>query len=203
MDEIVLRAMAKWPDVPAVYGWLALDRRGNWLLKGGPISNSAVSAFIGRNFARDDHGRWFFQNGPQRVYIQLEYTPLVLRVVEVRGGTTGFEDQSGRRIASVDGAWLDESGSLVLLTNLGPGVVDDRDLARLTPSFVDVNGNPLRDDVLEELIDLAGRQSAVPLWLKFGERSVKTEPILSRDVPSRFFFDRDPAAQPDTAARVE
>src|ERR1051326_6893112 len=28
MDEIVARSLAKWPNVPAVYGWLALDRRG-------------------------------------------------------------------------------------------------------------------------------------------------------------------------------
>ncbi|TMH99667.1 MAG: DUF2946 family protein, partial [Betaproteobacteria bacterium] len=29
MDELVARSLAKWPNVPAVYGWLALDRRGN------------------------------------------------------------------------------------------------------------------------------------------------------------------------------
>ena len=34
MDEIVARAMQKWPDVPNVYRWLRLDRRGNWLVKG-------------------------------------------------------------------------------------------------------------------------------------------------------------------------
>jgi len=33
MDQTVLRSLAKWPEVPAVYGWLALDRRGNWLLR--------------------------------------------------------------------------------------------------------------------------------------------------------------------------
>ncbi|HMN64893.1 MAG TPA: DUF2946 family protein, partial [Burkholderiaceae bacterium] len=32
MDEQVLHAMARWPDVPAVWGWLRLDRRGRWLL---------------------------------------------------------------------------------------------------------------------------------------------------------------------------
>ncbi|MCD6666313.1 MAG: DUF2946 family protein, partial [Hydrogenophaga sp.] len=28
MDEIVKAAMAKWPQVPACYGWLGLDARG-------------------------------------------------------------------------------------------------------------------------------------------------------------------------------
>ena len=26
--------LAKWPDVPACYEWLALDRRGQWRLQG-------------------------------------------------------------------------------------------------------------------------------------------------------------------------
>jgi len=69
MDEIVSRSMLKWPDVPAVYGWLSLDRRGNWAIKtaGGRferIANAAVREFIGRNYAADAEGRWYFQNGP-------------------------------------------------------------------------------------------------------------------------------------------
>ncbi|HZW22256.1 DUF2946 family protein, partial [Noviherbaspirillum sp.] len=33
MDEIVKQAMAKWPNVPHCYGWLALDARGNWRMR--------------------------------------------------------------------------------------------------------------------------------------------------------------------------
>ena len=63
MDDIVLRAMQKWPDVPNVFGWLRLDRRGNWLVKSrsgefGRIANFAVCEFIGRNYAADERGRW-------------------------------------------------------------------------------------------------------------------------------------------------
>ena len=32
-------AMAKWPNVPAVYGWLSLDRRGNWLIRHGATAS--------------------------------------------------------------------------------------------------------------------------------------------------------------------
>ena len=67
MDEIVARSLAKWPNVPAVYGWLELDRRGNWLIKGERIGNVALREFIARNYDADERGRWFFQNGPQRV----------------------------------------------------------------------------------------------------------------------------------------
>src|SRR3546814_10640581 len=32
MDEQVIAAMARWPDVPDVYGWLSLSERGEWRL---------------------------------------------------------------------------------------------------------------------------------------------------------------------------
>ena len=63
MDEIVARSLAKWPNVPAVYGCQELDRRGNWLIKGERIGNAALREFIGRNYEADERGRWYFQNG--------------------------------------------------------------------------------------------------------------------------------------------
>src|SRR5262245_256427 len=192
MDDIVLRGMAKWPDVPAVYGWLSLDRRGHWLLKGERISNPAVTAFIGRNYERDGRGCWFFQNGPQRVFVHLEYTPLVLRVESATEGAPELETHTGKRLASVDGAWLDEDGSLLLATDLGPGLVDDRDLPRLETSFVDANGTPLPEAVLDDLMELAADERTVPVWFRFRERNVKVEPIRSSDVPARLAFVREP-----------
>jgi len=75
MDADVLAAIAKWPNVPAVYGWLLLTKRGEWRIRGEPIVNAAIGDFIGRNYAADDRGRWFLQNGPQRVYVDLELSP--------------------------------------------------------------------------------------------------------------------------------
>src|ERR687884_636735 len=97
MDDRVLRGMAKWPNVPAVYGWLGLDRRGNWLLKSEPITNPVITAFISRNYERDGHGRWFFQNGPQRVFVALAYTPHVYRATSWTPGDLGFESHTGAR----------------------------------------------------------------------------------------------------------
>jgi hypothetical protein len=123
MDEIVLRSMAKWPDVPDVYGWLSLDRRGNWLIKGERIANAALRDFISRNYTSDAQGRWYFQNGPQRVFVKLAYTPLVARLEN-----GALLDHCGRAFGEPQGIWLDDEGSILLSGVLGPAVLDDRDL---------------------------------------------------------------------------
>jgi len=124
MDAAVAQAMAKWPNVPAVYGWLSLDRRGNWLIKGERITNHALREFIGRNYDADAQGRWYFQNGPQRVYVSLAYTPFVVH----HEGEPLF-DQCGRPFPA-EGVYVDEEGS-VLIEGAGRiALLDDRDLAR-------------------------------------------------------------------------
>jgi hypothetical protein len=133
--------MAKWPNVPAVYGWLSLDRRGNWRNKGEKIGNSALREFIGRNYAADEQGRWYFQNGPQRVYVSLAYTPLVVHYEGDR-----LFDHRGRPFAATAGALQDDEGS-VLFPGAGTvALLDDRDLARFADAGV--AAVPVRRDEL-------------------------------------------------------
>ena len=94
MDAIVAAALKKWPNVPHCYAWLALDARGDWYMrddriqaagpfprvKGSRIDHEKLREFIARNYAADDSGAWFFQNGPQRVYVELEAAPWVWRL---------------------------------------------------------------------------------------------------------------------------
>ena len=42
MEDRMLRAMARWPNVPALYGWLLLDRRGNWHVRGERITRPQI-----------------------------------------------------------------------------------------------------------------------------------------------------------------
>lgn len=128
MDEIVARSLAKWPNVPAVYGWLELDRRGNWLIKGERIGNAALREFIGRNYEADERGRWFFQNGPQRVYVTLAYTPLVVHYEGDR-----LYDHCGRPFVCRN-ALQDDEGSVLLEGERGIALLDDRDLVRYADS---------------------------------------------------------------------
>ena len=139
MDEIVKAALAKWPNVPDCYGWLALDARGDWYMrderiqaagpfprvKGSRIEHEKLRAFIERNYGHDDSGAWFFQNGPQRVYVELEAAPWVWRV-EVRGDGFGVSSHTDLP-AQVKSAWLDEGGRLFLDTDLGLGLVHTMD----------------------------------------------------------------------------
>jgi len=127
VDAAVLRAMARWPQVPAVYGWLALDRRGNWLLREagegfGRISNRSLRDFIARNYASDARGCWYFQNGPQRVYVALAYVPFVIHYQGAK-----LVDQCGAEVTAQE-TFVDEEGSVLMRIPRGVGLLDDRDL---------------------------------------------------------------------------
>ena len=141
MDTIVKQALAKWPDVPDCYGWLGLDARGNWYMrdesaqargsfssgaahgKGALLKHQKLIEFIGRNYEHDALGQWFFQNGPQCVYVELEATPLIWRVDH----DFSVQDHIGRA-ARVTGSVLDENGRLYLETDLGFGLVHSMDM---------------------------------------------------------------------------
>jgi hypothetical protein len=125
VDEIVARSLAKWPNVPAVYGWLSLDRRGQWRIKGERIANPALREFIARNYESDAQGRWYFQNGPQRVYVTLDYTPLI---VHFDGAV--LRDHCDRLFPRSE-AFLDDHGSVLIAGDGTVALLDDRDLARV------------------------------------------------------------------------
>jgi len=124
MDDSVIAAIAKWPHVPAVFGWLILTARGEWRLRGESIANQAICDFIGRNYTHDEQGRWFFQNGPQRVFVDLEVTPWIWRVGAEPGAA--LRSHTHRPAERLHGAWLDESGRLFLQTDIGFGLLDGR-----------------------------------------------------------------------------
>lgn len=142
MDDLVRQAMAKWPHVPHCYGWLGLDARGNWYMrddaaqgvgsfaggapgaKGSLLKHEKLIEFIQRNYACDDLGKWYFQNGPQRVYVELQATPWVWRVAP----DATIMSHSGLP-ANFQDCLVDESGWLYLETSLGFGLVHTLDVA--------------------------------------------------------------------------
>ena len=142
MDDLVAAALVKWPNVPHCHGWLGLDARGNWYLRdervqaagsfesarGSLIEHTRLREFIGRNYAADASGAWFFQNGPQRVYVDLEAAPWIWRLTPARGaGMPSIASHTGRA-ARFESAWLDEAGRLYLATDIGFGLVHSADI---------------------------------------------------------------------------
>jgi hypothetical protein len=149
MDDIVRQAIAKWPNVPNCYGWLGLDARGNWYMRddqaqaAGPFADASTGAgalalgkgsllrheklidFIARNYESDASGLWFFQNGPQRVYVELQATPLIWRIDPAPAFAVSAH--TGRP-ASVRRCVVDEAGRLYLQTDLGFGLVHTLDM---------------------------------------------------------------------------
>lgn len=137
MDDLVKQALAKWPNVPDCFGWLGLDARGDWYMRdeqaqaGGPFARSKGSrlqhekliGFIQRNYASDSEGRWYFQNGPQRVYVELEVAPWIWRI-QLDGSIQAHSGQPARMQRS----WVDEAGRLFLETELGLGLVHTQDV---------------------------------------------------------------------------
>lgn len=161
MDAQVLKAMAKWPNVPALYGWLELDRRGHWLIQGETIGRPQIRNFLARNYHADEHGRWYFQNGPQRVFVNLEYMPVVLRV---HGET--LTTHSGQLVARPQAAYLDEEGTLLVVCEHGPALLDYPDLPWALERITTHQHTALRDEDLECALALpSGEQTALQIEL--------------------------------------
>ena len=148
MDDLVRQAMAKWPNVPDCFDWLGLDTRGHWYMrneatqqaanfqcglpqgKGSRVDHDKLKAFIERNYACDAQGRWFFQNGPQRVFVELEITPWIWRM-----DSDGSVHSHTGLPAQVQTVWQDEQGYVYLHTDLGLGLVHSQDVGCLAQAL--------------------------------------------------------------------
>jgi len=198
MDAIVKQAMRKWPNVPACSGWLGLDARGQWFMRdaaaqaagafaagnvrarGAPLVHAALLEFIGRNYLCEMDGRWFFQNGPQRVYVELECTPWIARLrFAAAAGTLHVHTHTGAALAphAVRHCLLDEHGRIYLAAAGVPGAPADRAVLGLVHS----------QDVLDAAQAL--ECGMLPAY----------EDVHSADLPQRFGFVRSPQAWDGTA----
>ena len=186
MDDIVRQAMAKWPNVPHCYGWLALDARGHWRmlderaqqlkLPGDKLSNAALVGFINRNYTSDERGRWYFQNGPQRVFVNLEAAPYVVKTDPQHGLVL----HTGAPFGAVEQACMTPQGVLYLHGSGRTAVMDDRDLVQVL------------GDIAEEAM-LGWLAGAGPeLHLPMGVRLERADGEL---IARRFGFLRRPHAE--------
>lgn len=203
MDEQVLRSLIKWPNVPHCFGWLALDRRGQWRMRdefaqtnqlaGSVIQHVALNEFICRNYARDELGRYFFQNGPQRVFITLDATPWIARIIPTESGPQ-LLTQCATEIKP-QGALSDEKGN-IYITGLIPQSSSDQIDGTAFVKTESLSVALLHDHDLE----LFSEQSQVQedacsfrgSWQWHG-RNLPIEPIHSVELSERFHFIKAPS----------
>ena len=193
MDDIVKQAMAKWPNVPHCYGWLALDARGGWRMRdeaaqqanapGDRLTNAALVGFINRNYLHDEQGRWYFQNGPQRVYVNLEATPFIARTDPAQGMVV----QTGAAVPIIEQLYLTEAGEAIVQAGEIVAQVDDRDVAQLFESL-ELDGKPAGDEALMAWIE-GGSGS---MTLRYRGAQVPVERIKREELARRFGFVRAP-----------
>ncbi|TEA77438.1 DUF2946 family protein [Allopusillimonas ginsengisoli] len=211
MDKSVIDAMARWPDVPDVYGWLSLNEQGNWRLHpqgtaldspddiGEAISSPPILQFIGRNYAADEQGQWYFQNGPQRVYVRLDAAPFVVYALRTPEcpfqllGHTGLE-------ASTIRMWLLASdGRLYIQTSHGGALIQGRDLEAVLAQVRTKDGTRVLDFLADDL-ERQAPFDVLPLDAATLEDSQTMIPFRfakADDIPGILGFSRRP--QPKTS----
>ncbi|TFW25486.1 DUF2946 family protein [Massilia arenosa] len=195
MDDIVKQAVAKWPNVPHCYGWLALDARGVWRMRdenaqrlqlaGDKLTNPQLVGFINRNYQHDERGCWYFQNGPQRVYLNLETTPFIARTDPAHGLVL----HTGEPVGAIDQVCLTEHGEIIVRAGDKVAQVDDRDTAQLLGQM-ELAGVACTDEAL-----LAWMQEPRGhLVLRLGDAALPVKSIVRDALPAHFGYVREPAA---------
>ncbi|HCU89000.1 MAG TPA: DUF2946 domain-containing protein [Gammaproteobacteria bacterium] len=191
-DNRVIRALEKWPDVPACYGWLRLDRRGNWLIKGQSVSHRRAIDFLGRNYSSDENGNWFVQNGPQRAYCNLDYTPWIYHL----DGLDQLFTHTQNHIKEMRGLIVDDNGDILIETEYGIGLLEDRDLVK----FIEILESPPEDTATNDfLVDrLANLDPKLhsSIELLWHGRSIKAQAMYGADVPKAFGYVATPLRAP-------
>ncbi|MER2553035.1 MAG: DUF2946 family protein [Thauera sp.] len=171
-----------WPMVPACYGWLALDARGIWRLRGETVSHGGLIAFLCAHYARDEDGCWLVHNGPQRVFVDLEAAPLILRLHP----DGSLRSHTGRTVTPVAPLLIDADGNAFMATGDGPAMIDDRDLATFASALTTTDRAAAGDDDLLAL--LGGGHHPDLRW-----RGLAVEFCARGDIPQRLGYRPCPA----------
>ena len=183
MAPEVGRALLRWPNVPAAFGWLRLDRRARWWLPDGPITHPGTQQFLHRHYGADDQGRWFVQNGPQRAYVTLDLAPWVFSL----DGHGALANPAGRVAIARDWLVVTPEGEVLVETTLGLGSLIDRDLEAFTAGL---RPGPAGEDPLAVL---AGRTAGTVL---FRGTPLQVLQLPTEALPARFGFEPNPKAGP-------
>jgi hypothetical protein len=157
-------------------------------LAGSVIEHRVLNEFISRNYAQDSLGRYFFQNGPQRVFVTLDSTPFIARI---------FSSESGPELLTQcqteikpQGALSDEKGNIYIMGLFQQSFSDQTDgavftkteslsVALLHDHDLDLFSN--QSKVMEDACSFRGS------W-QWNDNQLPIEPIHSTELANRFNF---------------
>lgn len=204
MDDQVLRSLIKWPNVPDCFGWLALDRRGQWRMRdeftqqnhlpGQIIQHRALNEYISRHYACDVRGRYFFQNGPQRVFITLDATPWIARM---NPSKQGYEliTQCGHSIYP-QSALSDENGNVYIVGTANQTIYEEGSSSEFIKSDA-LTIALLHDHDLDHFSELAKLNNEAcsfgGSW-QWSGKQLPLEPVYSNELSTRYRFIAKPTA---------
>jgi len=161
-------------------------------LAGNVIGHVALNEFISRNYAHDSLGRYFFQNGPQRVFITLDATPYITRIIPTESGLQ-LLTQCGTEIKP-QSALSDEKGNIYITGLIQQSLSDQIDGAAFTKteslSVALLHDHDLdlfsdQSKVIEDACSFRGS------WQWQGNQ-LPIEPLHSAELASRFNFVKIP-----------
>ena len=162
-------------------------------LAGGVIQHAALNEFISRNYACDSLGRYFFQNGPQRVFITLDATPFIARMIPSESGPQ-LLTQCGTEIEP-QGALSDEKGNIYITGKIAQSLSDQIDgtgftkteslsVALLHDHDLDLFSD--QSKVMEDACSFRGS------W-QWDGKELPIEPIHAVELSERFHFIKAPS----------
>jgi len=204
VDDLVEKALARWPNVPAIAGWLKLNLQGDWLLTGPvpeglTISHPRILNFMARNYGCEPDGRFYFQNGPQKAYVHLAYTPWVYRIHPLEQGDLMLSTHTGL-IDWPLAMFQDEQGRVLIQGEQGVGLLHSNDMDLLAGGLQEQHGELHHratwavPEVDPDSLIAARTKLRRDKNTSTGQRecSFMLEPIESARVAERFNFNPDP-----------
>jgi hypothetical protein len=154
------------------------------------IRHESLLNFIYRNYDCDTRGAWYFQNGPQRVYVELEATPFIART----DPELGFVLHDRTPMHDIDQLFMTNSGQLIIQSHQKIAMLDPNDLAHCLAMLYVENHAIADEDLLKWLI--APNQS---LQMKLGKQFINVEWVDSNQLQKRFGFIAHPSKLAQTS----
>ena len=149
------------------FGWLKLDGRGSWWIKNKRIENPKLISFINSNYFSDDDGRYYFQNGNQRVFVSLAVAPYILRFSEKEIGR--LISHNGLLISKICEIWLNADNRIFFNCENVVGVLDDRETFEFYDMLTDNRGDKISQKQNKGMDDYKLSGGIFPFFFNYGD----------------------------------